>query len=259
MAHLPRPLRLAYGGPVVKLRATQLRPERELMQAGAELIGSDAVPAVIEVIGVAIEALAAAGVTGIIVDLTLPDLVETLAADALPILPERVTAVRDRLDAKDAGGLAELGAEAYLPFVTAAGPLAPALASLRTLSRWDALDRRLDAIEEIAAALAGRATFTLDPTERHGFEYQRWIGFSLFGRGPDGTVLAGEIGRGGAYAIVHPTGAEEPATGFSLFVDPLVDAGLGQEPQRRVFVPLGTDPAPRRARCVRKAGSPSRR
>ena len=51
MAHLPRPLRLAYGGPVLKLRATQLRPERELQQAGAELIGSDSVAAAIEVLG----------------------------------------------------------------------------------------------------------------------------------------------------------------------------------------------------------------
>ena len=48
LGHRPRPLRLAYGGPVLKLRATQLRPERELIQAGAELIGSDTVAAVRE-------------------------------------------------------------------------------------------------------------------------------------------------------------------------------------------------------------------
>jgi len=27
------------------------------------------------------------------------------------------------------------------------------------------------------------------------------------------------------------------------YLDPLVDAGLGQEPRQRVFIPLGTDPA----------------
>ena len=178
----------------------------------------------------------------IIVDLTLPDLVETLAGGALPLAPGVVEAVRDRLDVKDAGGLAELGAEAYLPFIAAAGPIADALVTLRALSRWPALDQRLDAAAAIAAALTGRATFTLDPTERHGFEYQSWIGFSLFARG-----LSGEIGRGGSYTIMHPDGREEPATGFSLFVDPLVDAGLGQEPQRRVFVPIGSDPAAARA------------
>src|SRR3546814_4862604 len=32
MARVPRPLRLAYGGAVLKVRGTQLRPEREMLQ-----------------------------------------------------------------------------------------------------------------------------------------------------------------------------------------------------------------------------------
>lgn len=234
MAHRPRPLRLAYGGPVLRLRATQLRPEREAIQAGAELIGLSTTQAVIEVLLVAIEALEVAGVTGITVDLTLPDLVESLARGSLPIAPDRIDAVRDRLDAKDAGALAALGAEAYLPLIEAAGPVASARARLAGLG----LEARLEAIDAIAAAIGDRATVTLDPTERHGFEYQSWIGFSLFGAG-----LAGEIGRGGSYTIVDADGGEEQAVGFSLYLDPLVDAGLGQEPRKRIFIPLGSDPA----------------
>ena len=238
LGHRPRPLRLAYGGPVLKLRATQLRPERELTQAGAELIGTDGLPAVIEILRVAVEALEVAGVTGITVDITLPDLVETLAAGAMPLPADRIDAVRDMLDAKDAGGLASLGADAYLPFIEAAGPVAPALARLREIAGPQALDKRIEAIEAIIAAIGDRVTLTLDPTERHGFEYQHWIGFSLFGQG-----LSGEIGRGGTYTIVHPDGREEKAVGFSLFIDPLVDVGLGVVEHNRVFLPLGTDPA----------------
>ena len=236
LGHVARPLRLAYGGPVVKLRATQLRPERELLQAGAELIGSDTIAAVAEVLEVALDALAAAGVREVSIDLTLPDLVDTLAAGPLPLAePERVRAL---LDAKDAGGLAAAGASAYLPLLSAAGPLETALARLRAIDRTQALDSRLVAIEAIAAAVGDRARLTLDPTERHGFEYQSWIGFALFGAG-----LAGEIGRGGSYTLVHSDGREEPAVGMSLFLDPLVDAGLGQEPQRRLFLPSGHDRA----------------
>ena len=238
MGHRPRPLRLAYGGPVLKLRATQLRPERELTQAGAELIGTDNLAAVIEILQVAVEALEVAGVTGITVDLTLPDLVETLAAGAMPLPAGKIDAARDMLDAKDAGGLAALGADAYLPFIEAAGPVVPALARLRAIADAQALDKRLAAIEAIMAALGERVTLTLDPTERHGFEYQSWIGFSLFGSG-----LSGEIGRGGSYTIVHPDGREEKAIGFSVFIDPLVDVGLGVVEHRRIFLPLGTDPA----------------
>lgn len=238
MGHAPRPLRLAYGGPVVKLRATQLRPERELAQAGAELIGSDSIAAVTEVIRVALDALAAAGVKDITVDLTLPDLIDTLASGAMPIDPARVAAVRALLDAKDAGGLAAAGADAYLPLLSAAGPIDGALAKLRALDRTQALDSRLAGIERIVAVIGAEVALTLDPTERHGFEYQSWIGFSLFGGG-----LTGEIGRGGSYTIVHPDGREEPAVGFSLYIDPLVDMGLGVEAARRVFLPLGHDAA----------------
>jgi ATP phosphoribosyltransferase regulatory subunit len=243
MGHSPRPLRLAYGGQVIKLRATQLRPERELAQAGAELIGSDSVAAVSEIIRVALDALKAAGVRDITVDLTLPDLVETLASGPLPIAPERVGEIRALLDAKDAGGLVAAGAAEYLPFLTAAGPIDSALERLRVLDGTLSLDTRLAGIEAIAAALGDDIALTLDPTERHGFEYQTWIGFSLFGHGPNGEILTGEIGRGGSYTILHADGREEPAVGFSLYLDPLVDIGLGVEPARRVFLPWGHDPA----------------
>ena len=232
MGHRPRPLRLAYGGPVLKLRATQLRPERELSQAGAELIGSDSVAAV------AIDALEAAGVRDIGVDLTLPDLVETVAAGPMPLPSGRIDTVRDLLDAKDAGGLAAQGAAAYLPFIAAAGPLDAALERLRAIDGSHALDTWLAGIAGIAEAVGARATLTLDPTERHGFEYQSWIGFSLFGAG-----VSGEIGRGGSYTVMHPGGGEEAAVGFSLYLDPLVDAGLGLVATRRLFLPRGADPA----------------
>lgn len=238
MAHEPRPLRLAYGGQVVKLRATQLRPERELSQAGAELIGTDSVAAVIEVLRVALDALKAAGVTDITVDLTLPDLVETLAAGPLPLPGSKAAEVRELLDAKDAGGLVAAGADYYLPLLSACGPIDGALARLRSLAELKALDSRLDGIEAIAAAIGDAVTLTLDPTERHGFEFQSWVGFSLFGAG-----LTGEIGRGGTYTLVHDDGTEEPAVGFSLYLDPLVDIGLGVEPAKRVFLPLGHDAA----------------
>ncbi len=237
LAGFARPLRISYGGPVLKLKATQLRPERELIQAGAELVGSDSVAAVIEVIGIAIEALRSAGVKSITLDLTLPDLVDLLAAGPLPVRPDSLEPIKAALDAKDAGSLASAGGQAFMPLISAAGPIETAVAALRGLGLGDVLETRLEALEEIAAFFAGDVRVTLDPTERHGFEYQSWIGFSLFAEG-----LAGEAGRGGSYAILHADGREEPAVGFSLFLDPLVDAGLMQASARRLFLPLGTPP-----------------
>lgn len=238
MAGRPRPLRLAYGGEVLKLRATQLRPERQLLQAGAELVGSDSVAAASEILSMAVDALEAAGVAEITIDLTLPDLIPTLAAGPFPLNPGLVDSVRAELDEKDAGAIAALGANAYLPLVHAAGPLDMAMERMRAIDAGGVLRSRLDGIAEIADALQGRAAITLDPTERHGFEYQSWLGFSLFG-----ADMAGELGRGGSYTICHADGAEEAAMGFSLYLDPLVDAGLGGKDKKRLFMPLGTDSA----------------
>ncbi|MCW3834548.1 ATP phosphoribosyltransferase regulatory subunit [Sphingomonas canadensis] len=232
MGHHPRPVRLSYAGPVLKLRASELHPERAMRQMGAELIGLDSVGAVAEIVRVAIEALAAAGLSGIKVDFTLPDLVDTLAAGALD--GASLAALRDRLDAKDAGAVAAIDAR-YLPLIEAAGPFAPAMARLRAIDAGNALASRLDGLAAVADSLGGAAALTLDPTERHGFEYQSWIGFSLFADG-----VRDEIGRGGAYAIMHEDGREEPAVGFSLYADRILDAGLAMGERRRLFLPLGT-------------------
>ncbi|WP_394648338.1 ATP phosphoribosyltransferase regulatory subunit [uncultured Sphingomonas sp.] len=236
MAHHPRPVRLSYAGAVLKLRASQLSPARETRQIGAELFGLDSVAAAQEVVSVAIDALAAADVARPSIDFTLPDLVDTLAAGPLPVAPERLDDLRQRLDAKDAGGVAAIAPD-YLPLIAAAGPFDQAVERLRAFDTGGVLASRIDGLRAIAAALDGRVAMTLDPTERHGFEYQTWLGFSLFGGGS-----SVEIGRGGTYTVVHEGGAEEAATGFSLFADRL----LGDPPahdRRRLFVPFGTDRA----------------
>lgn len=235
LAEAPRPLRLAYSGTVLKLRATQLRPERETVQIGAELIGSDTTLATVEIINIAVEALLALGVEDITLDLTLPNLVDALADGPWPLQPATRDAVRAALDSKDAGRLIALGAAAYLPLLTAAGPLDAAMAQLRALAVADVLARWLDLVAAIGAAVDPRVRVTLDPTERHGFEYQTGLGFGLFAAG-----LGGEIGRGGAYSVNHDDGRDEPAVGFSLYLDPLVDAGFGQSASKRVFLPMLT-------------------
>lgn len=235
LADAQRPLRLAYGGQVLRARASQIDPARERTQAGAELIGSDSVAAVAEVLNMSVEALTRAGVGAISVDLTLPELVATLAAG--PWKVANPVAVAAALDGKDAGSLRTLGAERYRALLDAAGPAESALTALAGLGIEAAL---IDRLSELVVGLSG-VRVTIDPTERHGFEYQSWVGFSLFGQADDQPIRA-EIGRGGAYLVRHPDGTTEPACGFSVYVDSLVDAGLGRRETPRVFLPHGTPP-----------------
>jgi ATP phosphoribosyltransferase regulatory subunit len=233
LANRPRPLRLCYAGEVATIAAHQLDPARERLQLGAELIGSDAVAAVGEIVMLAIESLAAAGAKAISVDFTLPDLVDTLAREALPLPAQRIDAVRAALDAKDAGGLRQAGGEAYLPLLYAAGPFDEAIEKLAEIDAGGALASRIAGLREIAAKVGERARVTLDPTERHGFEYQTWFGFTLYAEGARGA-----LGRGGTY-LIH--GTEERATGFSLYIDPLVDAAGAAPGRDMLYLPLGHD------------------
>jgi len=239
LAAAARPLRLAYSGQVLTIKGAGLDPARERLQIGAELIGADSVAAAAEMVNLAIEALAAAGATGISVDFTLPDLVDTLATKALPLERGQAEQVRRELDAKDAGALVAAGGAGYLPLLEAIGPFDTAIERLSAVDVGGALATRIAALREIAARVAGKARLTLDPSERHGFEYQSWFGFTIYAEG-----VRGALGRGGTYAILSGEAGSEPATGFSLYPDPLIDALAAAETGRdTLFLPLGHDPA----------------
>lgn len=210
LANAPRPLKLGYAGQVVKLASGGLDPARERTQLGAELIGADTVDAALEIVALALATLRAGGAQNVTVDLTLPDLVTTLCSKVET--PERIEQVDHLLDMKDAGGLSAAGLDHWLPLLGAMGEPQAALAALKQFDHAGLLASRIDGIARIADALAAQgARVTVDPTERHGFEYQSWFGFSLF---------AGdrEVGRGGSYAIA---GTNEPAVGFSIYPDTL--------------------------------------
>lgn len=236
LAEAARPLRLMYAGQVLTIKSDGLDPAREKLQCGAELVGADNLAAATEIVSIAVEALQAAGARGVSVDFTLPDLVDTLAAKAFPLAPEQIEAVRRELDTKDAGGLREVGGESYVPLLYATGEFDTAIEKLCEIDAGGALASRIASLKQIAASLNGAARLTLDPSERHGFEYQTWFGFTLYAEGARGPV-----GRGGTYRIAG-NGKDEAATGFSLYPDALIDLlSASETPEDRVFLPLGHD------------------
>src|SRR3546814_14012004 len=134
-----------------------------MLQTGIELIGSDTVAAVAEVLRVALDALEAAGVRNVSVDLTLPNLVEALAAGPMPLAAEKVPELQACLDGKDAAGRTPLGADAYQPLIAAAGPVDQALQRLRTLNPAHGTAARLDAVSLLPDGLRNRAAVTTEP------------------------------------------------------------------------------------------------
>lgn len=240
----PRPLRLAYDGDVLRVRGRQLRPERQFTQMGAELIGTASLAADIEVVVLAVEALKMLGVERLSVDLTEPTLIAAqLAADGLD--GDAGAALRAALDRKDAAAVAATApnADLYGRLLSAAGPAAEAIEVLKSLklagAAGDAAAQLVAVAERVSAALPDLVV-TIDPIENRGFEYHTGVSFTIFSRG-----VRGELGSGGRYIAGRDVDGqeEEPATGFTLYLDTILRALPEADMPPRVFVPAGTDPS----------------
>jgi ATP phosphoribosyltransferase regulatory subunit len=249
LKHEPRPLRLSYGGNVIRVRGTALKPERQFAQVGSELIGVDSADADAEAVLLAVDALRAIGVAELSVDLNLPTLVAAVAA-GLKLSAETLRRVRRALDRKDQGGIAKaLGegkgdgnkkaADLLVGLLQAAGPAEPGIARLTVLklpAAAAAEAARLAEVVKLVRAADEDLPMTLDPVEYRGLEYQTGVSFSVFGlKGRE------ELARGGRYSAGYPEdGVSEPATGFTLYMDAVLSASDTAPERPRLFLPPGT-------------------
>jgi ATP phosphoribosyltransferase regulatory subunit len=164
----PRPLRLSYGGSVLRVRGTNLQPDREFRQAGVELIGAAQSRADCEVILLAFEALKAAGAKRLSVDLTLPTLVpdvcRALALDAVVV--RRIDVALDR---KDAAALTEIGgaaADLFGRLLASAGPVERALPALDAADLPERSAAERARLSEVVATWRGRRPTSTSPWTR---------------------------------------------------------------------------------------------
>lgn len=245
----PRPLRLCYGGQVLRVKGGQLRPERQFGQVGVELIGAPGERADAEVVLLAAEALGAAGVAKLSVDLNLPPLVGALA-EGLGMDRAQEAELRQALDRKNMTAVTKIAGERAPPFcalLRAAGPADAALAAIERIALPKSVVSDLARLRRVVAlirAVAADLTLTVDPVEHRGFEYQTGISFILFARD-----VRGELGRGGRYVTdfgAEVPGGPESSTGFTLFMDTVERALPAPESPRRLFLPADCDHEPGR-------------
>lgn len=236
LAHVPRPLRLCYAGQVLRVKGSQLRPERQFTQAGIELIGADSLAADAEVVALTAGALDALGINAVSVDLNLPRLVPAIA-DAIGLSEDARAQLGAALDQKDAVAVRALGGSAanlFAELIACVGDADTVLARLAKLGLPEEARRQSDRLAEVVRLIRERApsiTLTADAVESRGFEYHTGISFSVFAAG-----ARGELGRGGRY---RAGSGREPAVGATIFVDTVVDLLPAQAAPKRLYVPRG--------------------
>ena len=241
LSETSRPLRLSYSGEVLRIRGSQLCPERQILQVGAELIGSESPSADTEIIFLATDAINSLGCDDFSVDLTVPRLVPSILNQyGLP--EDDLAAIRVGLDRKDPEAIkahAGPATETLSALFDATGSVDEALARLKSLSLPETAGAERDRLEEVVTLLRTESSglrLTLDPVENRGFEYHTGIGFTIFARG-----VAGELARGGRYRVSGDVSDDdERATGVTLNVDTI----LGMLPKlkggRRILIPRKT-------------------
>ena len=236
MAHLPRPLRLAYFGDVLRIKPDPLNPERQLTQVGAEMIGASDIVHDTELAVAALTALQDAGVSQLTIDLGVPRLLAALMG-GVEINPDLAAAVSSKDQAlvrrhADEGHAELICALLDLPMasfdhlegqVTALSARLPQAAA-------QMINDLMTMASMIREAL-GDVMITIDPLESRGFDYHNGVAFSIFSPG-----IRGELGRGGRYQTsISPRG--EVSTGVTLYLERVLRAVPKQDQLDIVYIP----------------------
>lgn len=227
LADTEGPIRLCYEGAVT--RRDGEHGQREVLQAGIELVDADAPAGDAEVLAVAASALAASQLPETRLDVGHVAPVGYVLGAAIGDDRRRLTAALAR---KDRAGV-RVAARALPPAIA---PLAEALVSLwgpaeATLARARALpwpDDVRAALEQLAAVLAGFAeladppapALTVDLGELRGFDYYTGVRFAGYAGGAPDAVL-----RGGRYdELIGRYGRSARATGFAIDLEAVAEA-----------------------------------
>ncbi|WP_054022315.1 ATP phosphoribosyltransferase regulatory subunit [Piscinibacter sakaiensis] len=253
--------RLCYCGPVLHTRPSGLHGSREPLQFGAELYGHAGLEAEHEVLDLAVDCLAQAGIGETVLDLGDTRIVRGLLA-GVPVDAARLDAVVAALAAKDASALAE---------ATAGFPEDSRRGLLRLPGLYGAVDEvlaaaraELPARAAIAAALDDLQALAVHVTRVHpgvrlgvdlgdlgGYAYYSGSRFAVYAAGSSDALL-----RGGRYDEVGAVfGRNRPAVGFSLDVKALAPLVAPQRLRAAIRAPWGDDAALRAAvRRLREQG-----
>ncbi len=240
---------------------------RERWQCGAELIGAGSTIADVELITLALEVLRRLGLEDIELRLSHAGLIRALLA-RFELTPEEQASVFDQILDGDTAVLTKLKARtpelgrALTSLLDLKGQSPGFLRNLKALFNQDLpeFESSLNNFINIVDLLDSLGhSYQIDIASGRGFEYYSGVIFQLF---------AGEerVGGGGRYDALIPLmgGRDIPASGFALYLDPLMDlikpTAPDETPAQRVLIraqpnqPEAAKEAFRIASCLREAG-----
>ena len=233
LAHAAPPIRLSYQGSVLRRRRERARRNRQIFQAGIELIGLDGPAGDLEALEVACAAARAVGLSDFVLDLGHARIASALLEG---VEPQRQRAAVEALHLKDPGELERAAAAAGLgqrerAALGALGELhggREVLTAARSVLSGTRAEAGLDELSRVLGEVERRGlapSVLVDLGETRNFAYYTGTTFQLHAEGP-GVPIA----SGGRYdGLLGGFGRPLPAFGFAFGLDDLVWA-LGSAP-----------------------------
>ncbi len=223
MQDVPRPLRLCYVADVYRYPGDPSHPRRELIQAGAELLGLDDPQADAEVVALAVDSLKSMGLAGIKISVGQASYAKGLLKEA------SLSKETEDLLVEAAGRKDVMQMSIILDNARIHGPLGEAMQSLahlrgdvkildkaQALSPNEECTRAVSNLRDVLSLIGSYGveaeTVQIDLGELTSFRYHTGVVFSGYVSGAGRAVL-----KGGRYDnLAEKYGKPSPATGFAI-------------------------------------------
>ncbi len=232
-----RPMKLCYYGEVIRKKGSMLRPERQFLQVGSEIIGSDSIMADIEIIALAYKSLKKIGIKNITLELTsnvFLDIIFSKIKD--PKTLKNLKIFINQKDKKNSLHLIKNSKEKLFleSLFTYTGNFNDLKNNINKLSISDETEKEIQNIKTIVKMVNFQKNdqIFLDLTEFNKKNYHDGIKFTFFAKN-----VRGEIASGGRYKIKNKL-REEPAVGFTCFMDTVLRASSFENSSKKILVPF---------------------
>lgn len=219
---MPKPLRICYAGSVLRDLEGEGREEKEIFQAGVELIGIDLPEADAEMIAIAIEGMNTLGLKGIKIDVGQVQFLRGFLNDDL-LKPQERRIIREYIHRKDISGLHSILKELripekrkkallQLPMITGCDEIPDEVYNFVDNELSEKALENLRQVLHILNLYGLKEYISIDLGEVRGFDYHTGVIFEGFVENMPWSICSG-----GRYDnLIEEYGYRCPATGFAF-------------------------------------------
>jgi len=233
LKHLPRPLRFAYSGEVIRNSKNNYKTEKQLKQIGVELIGGPQDNSMIEILNIAITVLENINIKNITIDFSLPSIFRIIDKN-FNLKSKSNTNIKKALKNKDPGLIKDKKYNYINGLILMAGTVEEALKVYKDFKFPKKIDELLKSFFKFIIVIKKNnknLSITVDMTEGNSFLEYFNFGFKIYNK-----ENAKHIAVGGDYKSNN----NEIGMGMTFLVSQLLESTTFSN-KKKIYVPYNIE------------------